>query len=432
MVVAGPPEDVVAHARAERRGQKAEGSLAAAHLSRDDAADRLAADGTSARSGKKLRASKPRATAVSVPRKSSAAVLRRSYTGEMLDAILSSDPHGERKPHDFAADLEKREKDLELEEIGREARMPWETDGRRWHTKDRMSRHGAACRWDGRILSDVIDRIERSDLFSETDWNDRSVVEVRAAKKSDGWFFHAITAEEWLLKMKFRTTRNTFRRDDLVGSLDLKPLNDMPDLPLYGTEPRVKVRSMRGPWQEIELRVHTYQEIDRPEFWSFVDRAIEGFRSFAEHVREKPEDLMPWKVLGRKWHLLRRGFLKGGPPQWDTDVLEEICRLLETTAPGCRFGWENKVAVPVHVPGRKRTWAGLVTKKPDAVHLTLIGPKNRFPFGRITGLGHEPELDGQQAEIDYIRLKFRSLDDLKHGDLPGFLKEHLAAVDGHA
>ena len=35
---------------------------------------------------------------------------------------------------------------------------------------------------------------------AETDWNSRSVVEIRAAKKSDGWFFHAITGEEWLLE----------------------------------------------------------------------------------------------------------------------------------------------------------------------------------------------------------------------------------------
>ena len=101
----------------------------------------------------------------------------------------------------------------------RDARMPWEADGRRWHTVARVGRTGNPCRWDGRILADVVDRIEQhSDLFSPTDWNSRSVVEIRAAKKSDGWFFHAITGEEWLLKMKFRTARNTFQRDELVAT----------------------------------------------------------------------------------------------------------------------------------------------------------------------------------------------------------------------
>ena len=37
---------------------------------------------------------------------------------------------------------------------------------------DRVGRTGNPCRWDGRILAEVIDRIQQqSDLFSETDWN---------------------------------------------------------------------------------------------------------------------------------------------------------------------------------------------------------------------------------------------------------------------
>ena len=138
---------------------------------------------------------------------------------------------------------------------------------------------------------------------------------------------------------------------------------------------------------------------------------------------------MPWKALGRKWHFLRRGFLKGGPPRWDNAVLEELCRLLELTAPGCRFGWENKVAVPIHVPGRESPWAGLVTKKPDAVHLALMGPKNRFPLGRLTDLGYDPQIDSQRPDVDTIRLKFRSLADLSRGGLRDFLKEHFASLN---
>ena len=69
------------------------------------------------------------------------------------------------------------------------------------------------------------------------------------------------------------------------------------------------------------------------------------------------------------------------------------------------------------------------TKKLDAVYLTLIGPKGRFALGRITALGHEPELDAERPEADHVRLKFRSLDDLARGDLAGFLKEHLAALN---
>ena len=265
-------------------------------------------------------------------------------------------------------------------------------------------------------------------LFAETDWNSRSVVEIRAAKKSDGWFFHAITGEEWLLKMKFRTARHTFKREELVEKLDLKPLNDMPELPLYGTEPRVRCKNLRGPWQEVELRVHSYEEIDRPEFWEFVDRAVAGFAKFTEKVQEKSDILQPWKQLGRKWHFARKGFSIGKKIHWDVDVLEDLMELLAETAPQGQFLWNNKQVVPVYVPEQHEPWAAVQTKKLDAVYLHLMGPKGRFTLGQITDLGYNPELDGTRPKQDVIRLKFRTVADLARGDLRGFLKEHVAAV----
>ncbi|NUQ63377.1 MAG: excinuclease ABC subunit UvrA, partial [Pirellulales bacterium] len=355
--------------------------------------------------------------------------LLRSYTGEVLQPVLAAGPFSERKKHDFAATLVKRDGDLDIHEVGGEASMPWEIDGRRWHTKDRVGRTGNPCRWDGRILDEVVERIQDSGQFGETDWNSRSIVEIRPPKKSDGWFFHAITGEEWLLKMKFRTAKNTFRREELVARLDLKPLNDTPDLPLYGTEPRAKVTNLRGPWQEVELRVHAYNEIDRPEFWKFVDEAVAGFCKFTERARRNPEDLMPWKVLGRKWHTARKGFHNGRQPVWDVAVLERVFDLLEKTAPHVEFVWSNKQVVPVLVGDQKEPWAAVQTKKTDAVYLRLTGPKGRFTLGRITELGHEPEFDAQKPQYDVIHLKFRSAEDLARGDLAAFLQEHLATLN---
>jgi len=407
VVAAGTPEDIVAHARNGRKSDR----LAAALVPR-----------VSSRS-----AATPGATAGLSGGASHAGPLR-SYTGEALEPILAAGPFAPRRVHDFAADEARRAGDLEIADVGREARMPWQIDGPRWHCRDRVGRNGHPCRWDGRILADVIDRIQQSDLFSDTDWNNRSVVEISGARKSAGWFFHAITAEEWLLKMKFRTARNTFHREDLVARLDLKPLNDMPDLPLYGTEPRVRCKNLRGPWQEIELRVHAYAEIDRPEFWAFVDQAVAGFGRFAERARQNPEDLIPWKVLGRKWHLIRRGFTPGKTIEWDAAVLERLLDLLAEVCPDGQFLWGNKQVVPVYVPQQREPWAAVQTKTPDAVYLTLTGPKNRFPLGRLTGLGGEAELVAERTGIDLIRLKLRTLDQVRDKRLATLLKEHLAEV----
>jgi excinuclease ABC subunit A len=349
----------------------------------------------------------------------------RSYTAEALAPILAAGPFVERKPYDFAAEVAARKGDRDITEVGRDARMPWEADGRRWHTVDRVGRTGNPCRWDGRILAEVIDRIEQqTELFAATDWNTRTVIEICAAKKSDGWFFHAITGEEWLLKMKFRTARNTFQRDELVEKLDLKALNDMPDLPLYGTEPRVRCKNLRGPWQEIELRVHSYAEINRPEFWDFVDRAVAGFGKFTEKVQVKADILQPWKQLGRTWHFARKGFPLGKKVLWQPETLDDLCELLAEVAPQSQFLWNNKQVVPIYVPEQHEPWAAVLTKKLDAVHLHLMGPKGRFTLGQITGLGHEPTFDGGRANLDAIQMKFRTPEDIAKGDLRAFLKAH--------
>jgi excinuclease ABC subunit A len=228
--------------------------------------------------------------------------------------------------------------------------------------------------------------------------------------------------------MKFRTGRNTFKQDDLVRKLDLKPLNDMPDLPLYGTEPRVKCRNLHGPWQEIELRVHGYKEIDRPEFWEFFDGVVAGFERFAKKVEVKSDILQPWKQLGEKWHFSHKGFPIGRKVHWDEKVLPKLVDLLKKTAPDGNIVWENKQVVPIYVPEQKEPWAAVQTKKLDALYLHLAGPKGRFPLGQITGLAYEPEVDGESPNCDVLSLHFRNLDDFNRGDLPGFLKEHLAAV----
>jgi excinuclease ABC subunit A len=407
VVVAGTPEDVAAYAG--RRGKREK---------------ERKAEGEKGRKGEREKKGREDAEKKTSP------LLPPSYTGEALAPVLAAGPHATRKRFDFAAAEAQREGDRDITEVGQDARMPWEIDGRHWHTVARVGRNGKPCRWEGRILGEVIDRVQnQSELFSETDWNTRSVVEIRAARKSDGWFFHAITGEEWLLKMKFRTARNTFSRDELVRRLDLKPLNDMPDLPLYGTEPRVKIRSLRGPWQEIELRAHGYSEIDRPEFWTFIDQAVGGFGKYSKQAQEKTDILQPWKQLGRKWHFARRGFPLGGKVEWDMEVLEELVELLNETAPYGQLLWNNKQVVPLYVPQQHEPWAAVQTKKLDAVHLHLAGPKGRFAQGRIAGLGFDAQVNGEKTGLDVLRLKFRSTEDLRRGDLAGFLKEHLAALD---
>jgi excinuclease ABC subunit A len=350
----------------------------------------------------------------------------RSHTGEALIDALAAGPYEKRPLYDPTAAEERRAGDMDILQIGRSTKMPWEIDGRAWHTADRVDRRGEPCRWDGEILARVVDRIHELGEFSDTDWNSRSVVEISAPKKSDGWFFHAITAETWLLKMKFRVAKNTFRRDDLVARLELKTLNQLEDVPVYGNEPRVKCRNLRGPWQEVEVRAFTLEEIDKPEFWSFVERAVNGFFRHTQRAAAKPEDIMPWKKLGQKWHLSRRGFPPGKPAMWEAEVLEELCEMLREIAPDGQFLWHNQVLVNLMVKQQRDPWATITTKAPQWVRLDLRSPKGRIGFGRVTDLGCDRNFDTARPEYDLLQLMFRTVEDLHQGDLAEFLKEHLA------
>jgi excinuclease ABC subunit A len=359
-------------------------------------------------------------------KKTEAAPLR-SHTGEVLIEALESSPHEKRKFYDFAAEEELRKGDVDIAEVGKDARMPWEADGRRWHTVDRVGRKGTPCRWSGQILEKVIDRIEATKKFGETNWNSRTIVEIAAPTKSDGWFMHAITGEEWLLKLKFRVAKNSFKREALVAQLGLKPLNDLPDLPVYGNEPRVKCKNLRGPFQEVQLQVHSLEEVDKPAFWKFIDAAIAGFGKFADRVRQSPEDVMPWKVLGQKWHFARKGFPPGKTPAWDADLLEELCERLSETAPDGQFLWNNQQLVHMFVPQQREPWATIHTKRITGLDLTLNGPKGHFALGRITELGVDREFTAG-GQLDSLRLRFVSSDDFDRGDLREFLAEHFASV----
>ena len=357
------------------------------------------------------------------------APLLRSYTGEALTEVLAAGPYKTRKYFDFEAAAEEQTGDMDITEVGKQASMPWEIDGRKWHTEDRVDRRGEQPQWHGRILSEVVERIhDLGDGFSDTNWNNRSVVEITAAKKSDGWFFHAITAETWVLKMKFRVARGTFKRDSLQEQIGLKTFNQIEDLPVYGNDPRVKVKNLRGPFQEIEVRAYSFEEIDTEGFWSFLETAVNGFDKMTEKKAINPDDVMPWKKLGEKWHLSRRGFTVGKKPRWSADLLEELTETLRSLANDGQFLWNNQRLVHLFVSDQKEAWASMVTKKIESLDLSVSGPKGAFGLGRVANLGADRELDGSHPSRDVITIRFKLLKEVRDPNLKEFLKEHLGSV----
>ncbi len=149
----------------------------------------------------------------------------------------------------------------------------------------------------------------------------------------------------------------------------------------------------------------------------------------ANRAAINPNDLMPWKALGKKWHLLRKGFPPGKRVLWEVEVLERLCDLVETALPHGSFQWDNKVLVHHSPPGAEAPWASIHTKRPAVVELVLRAPKNRVALGRIAHLARDRSLDATHEDRDVVKLRFRTLEDLERGDLANFLKEQAGQLE---
>ncbi len=131
----------------------------------------------------------------------------------------------------------RRPDDVELEAVGKDAAMPWETDGRRWHTVERVTNEGKPCRWEGHILDWIDERIHELGDFGDDGLEPAQRGRDRRARRGrQGWFLHAMTGQEWLLRLVFRVEKNAFKDADLVRRLGIRPLNETPGLEVYGNE----------------------------------------------------------------------------------------------------------------------------------------------------------------------------------------------------
>ena len=347
----------------------------------------------------------------------------RSWTGEALAPVLKAGPYKERKTYDDSMDRWKKG-DMDIEDVGKSVKMPWQADGRRWHTQDRVGRNGEAVNWDGKILEKVVDKIQEFEGFSETDWSDRSVVEICGTRKANGWFLHALTGESWLLKLKFRVRPRTFKKDDLLDQIPLATANELDDVPIYGNQPRVRITNNRGGWQEVEIRVHSWHEVNIPGFWEFLDTAINSFLDRTERVKLKIDDHTPWAKLGQKWHFMRKGFSPGKTIEWDAKVLEALHELISTIAPDAEYQWNNKQIVHVQIPTMNSPWASFQTKKTDGVWLQLNGPRDQVALGKIADFAEQPSVEVAGAR-EVVKMKFSQVNQVRRKELKVFLQEHL-------
>jgi excinuclease ABC subunit A len=348
-----------------------------------------------------------------------------SHTGAVLGPVLAAGPHAERVKYDPEAAEAVQEGDIPLEAVGRDAQMPWEADGRRWHTVERVTAKGRPCRWEGQILDWLDEQVHELGAFGDTNWNHRSVIEIAAASRSHGWFLHAMTGHEWLVRLVFRVGRNTFKQIELIEGLGIRPLNETPGLEVYGNEHRVQVDNLRGPWQAVSVVVHRLAEIDTPAFRQFLQEAVASFQANVQRLRTRPEDVMPWKLNGQGWHLGEKGFPPGKRVQWDRALLPRLLDLVREVEPGLEVRWDARAAITLRVPGVSRAWAQWRTKESYGLDCRFLGKKGQFNLSQVQAFGVSPGLSSHRADGDVLRLVFRHDEHVQAVKLKELLAEHL-------
>jgi excinuclease ABC subunit A len=349
-----------------------------------------------------------------------------SHTARILKGTLEAGPHTERVAFDPVAALRERDGDLDITDVGKDHKLPWEENGPKWHTQDRVTTTGKPIKWDGSALSWVIEQVQSLGTFAETNWNHRSIVEVTGPVKSNGWFLHAMSGHEAYLKLVFRVPGRNFKQDTLRSQLGLRPLSDTPGLEGYSRDSnRVEVGNWPGN-QYVVIIVHKKEEIDTPAFRAFLKKSAEAFLARQQTATGGVEDHMPWKKDGEKWHLGEKGFPIGRPLKWDRTILPKVVSLLREIDPTLEFKWDVRDAVTVRPRGSSRMWARLKTKEAAALECWFVGRPGQFNLSRVEGIGRDPLIEADRFDgADVLKLFLVRPDHLHLPKLKALLAEHL-------
>ena len=228
-----------------------------------------------------------------------------SLTGAILKGILAAGPHEERPRFDPKAAARKAIADAKAareKEGPYDAKAPWEVDGRRWHTVERVGRSGKPARWNGLILEKVVDRLEQIGGFPAIDWSNRAVVKVPALDAEAPPFLQAQTGHEWVLTLRFTVKRNAFKPEALAKQLNLAPFHEAAR-PVLSDADRIILGEPKGGFQEVTLNCHALEEVETDAFDAFlVKAAVSYLKAVKSEVSDEmdaavAEDAPGWKVV---------------------------------------------------------------------------------------------------------------------------------------
>ena len=142
-------------------------------------------------------------------------------------------------------------------------------------------------------------------------------------------------------------------------------------------------------------------------------------------MQTKPEDVMPWKINGERWHLGAKGFPPGKKIHWDNGILPRVLQAVRDVEPGLAIDWDVQYFITLRVPGVGRAWGQIQTKQAAGLVCRFVGKKGQFNLAQFEGLGVNPRLDTSRPETDILWLTIQQFDPAQAARLKTILAEHL-------
>ncbi|RME40005.1 MAG: excinuclease ABC subunit UvrA [Planctomycetota bacterium] len=332
-----------------------------------------------------------------------------SHTGRALAPVLAAGPREHRVAH-VPSEAERFPKE-EAEPIvlDGEARMPWERDGRGWHTKNPVDREGRPVAWDPALLTWIVETIESGDGRLRVHWNHPSRVEI-TAMTGKWWFCHILTRGRELLDLAVRVPAGVLRLTRVRAELAIPTLDERTDLPVYGQEDRVRMRSLRDGWEEYRLHLRDFKDVRRPALRRFLRQAAGAYMGEIERMCEQPAQQKPWLADGKAWHLSQKSIRRGARVRWKPAALMALIGRFKSIQADLDVAWNRQTAVELLVPGEEKYAGRIVTNQARGLRVELRAPSALLTPVMVDRLGTDARIKSRGG-WDWVVFWVRSLTD---------------------
>ncbi len=143
-----------------------------------------------------------------------------------------------------------------------------------------------------------------------------------------------------------------------------------------------------------------------------------------QRMRTKPEDVMPWKLNGEKWHLGEKGFPPGRKMRWDRTLLARLLAVVREVEPAVEVTWEQPRCDHVARAEHQPRLGAMADERPEALDCRFLGKKGQLNLAQVEGIA-AAEIGHHRNEGDILRLRFMDLSAEQAAKLKGLLAEQL-------